>query len=120
MKLRKVLIASLVAATLGIVGCSKQGASVDTAPLENSFQSADTSTKSQSDTVVSEIKSANYSGAVADLTKLAKNAKLTPDQQQAIQNVLTQVQKAVADAANKVASDASKAAGNLQNSLPNK
>ena len=120
MKLRRVIVSSMIAATLGIVGCSKQGASVDTAPLEKSFQSADAPTKTASDNVVSEVKNANYSGAVADLTKLAQNAKLTPEQQQAIKDVLAQVQKALADAATKAAGDASKAAGNLQNSLPNK
>jgi hypothetical protein len=117
MKLQKIILTAVIAATFGIVGCSKKS-SVDTAPLEKSFASADAPTKSASDSVVSEVKSANYSGAMADLTKLAQNAKLTPEQQQAVKDVLAQVQKAMADAAGSAAADANKAAGDLQKSLP--
>ena len=117
MKFQKLVLTAVIAATFGIVGCSKQS-SVDTAPLEKSFASADAPTKSASDSVVSEVKSANYSGAAADLTKLAQNAKLTPEQQQAVKDVLAQVQKAMADTAGTAAADANKAAGDLQKSLP--
>lgn len=103
-----------------VAGCNKQGSSVDTAPIEKSFSSADATTKGSADSVISEIKSANYSGAVADLQKLAANAKLTPEQQQAVKDVLAQVQKALADTASKAADGANKAASDLQNSLPKK
>ena len=125
MKLGKVAFAALIAAALGVVGCSKHGSgsssSVDTAPLEKISQSsADAPTKSALDTAVSEIKSANYSGAMADLSKLTQNPKLTPEQRQTVQDVIVQVQKALADTANKAAGDANKAASDLQKSLPNK
>jgi hypothetical protein len=120
MKLPKIVLTTCIALTFAFVGCGGKQASVDTAPLEKSFQSADAPTKSSADSVVSEIKGANYSGAMADLTKLAQNAKLTPEQQQAIKDVLTQVQKAMADTASTAASDANKTATDLQNSLPKK
>jgi hypothetical protein len=117
MKLGKIALAILIAAAFGVVGCSKQGSgssSVDTAPLEKIAQSsADAPTKSALDNTVSEIKSANYSGAMADLGKLTQNPTLTPEQRQVIQDMYVQVQKAAASAANK-------AAGDIQKNLPNK
>jgi len=120
MKLRNIILTTLLASTFAVVGCNKQGSSVDTTPIEKSFSSADATTKSSADSVVTEIKNANYSGAVADLQKLAANAKLTPEQQQAIKDVMAQVQKALTDTASKAADGASKAASDLQNSLPKK
>jgi len=120
MKLRKIVLTTCIALAFAVVGCSKQSSSVDTAPIEKSFSSADPATKSTADTAVTEIKSANYSGALADLQKLAANAKLTPEQQQAVKDVLAQVQKALADTASKAADGANKAASDLQNSLPKK
>jgi hypothetical protein len=124
MKLPKIVFTACIALAFAIVGCSNNKSSVDTAPLEKSFQSADAPTKSTSDSIVSEIKNANYSGAMSDLTKLAENTKLTPDQQQAIKDVLAQVQKAMSDTASNAMDSAkdgaNKAASDLQNSLPKK
>lgn len=107
MKLGKVALVALIAATLGVVGCSKHGSgssTVDTAPLEKiSQQSTDAPTKSAVDNTISEIKGANYSGAMTDLGKLTQNPTLNPDQRQVIQDMFVQVQKAAADAANKAA-----------------
>lgn len=104
MKLGKVALATLIAAALGVVGCSKRGSgssSVDTAPLEKISQSsADAPTKTTVDNAVSEIKSVNYSGAMADLAKLTQNPTLTPQQRQDVQDAFVQVQKAAASAAN--------------------
>ena len=118
MNIQKILITASIALTFAFVGCNKQGASVDTAPLEKSFQSADAPAKSTSDSIVAEIKSANYSGAVSDLTKLAQNTKLSAEQQQAVKDILAQVEKALADTAAKAGADASKTATDLQKSLP--
>ncbi len=112
MKLQTLILTVLMAGLVGLVGCSKKS-SVDTAPLEKSFQTADTTTKASVDTVVSAVKSADYSSAVAGLQKLAADAKLTPEQQQAVKDVLAQVQKVMADAAGKAAGDATKAAPDL-------
>ena len=108
-------VLSVVALTLS--GCGNKGA-VDTAPLEKSFASAEPATKTSADQVVSAIKASDYAGAASQLLKLAGQAKLTPEQQQAVKDVLAQVQKQLSDFAAKAGKDAQKAAGDLQKSLP--
>ena len=103
-------VMAAVAATLAFAGCGSSN-DVNTAPLESSFQSAEPATKSAAEKVVSAVKSADYAGALKDLQSLASQAKLTPEQQQAIKDVMAQVQKAVTDAASKAVGEASKAAG---------
>ena len=110
-------LAALAIMMLIASGCSKKS-NVDTAPIENSFSTADPTIKSLSDQTVSAIKSADYSGAMADLQKLAAQSKLTPEQRQAVKDVLAQVQNQLSDSAAKAGKDAQKAAGDLQKSLP--
>jgi hypothetical protein len=98
-------------------GCSKKS-SVDTAPLETNFKSADPATQSNVDKAVGSIKAGDYASATADLQMAAKDAKLTPQQKQAIQDVLAQIQKTLADAAGKAAEGMEKAGKDLQKSLP--
>jgi hypothetical protein len=107
----------LITATLAVAGCSKSS-SVDTAPLEQSFKSADAPAKSSADKVVSAIKSSDYAGALTELKTLAGNAKLTPEQQQAVKDVMTSVQKAIAEATSKAAGDAGKAVDDAKKALP--
>lgn len=118
MKLRKLILPGLLAVVvLGFTGCAKKN-SVDTAPIEKSFQSADPATKSAADNVVASIKSSDYSGALAGLKKLASDVKLTPEQQQAVKDVLAQVQEAITAGVNKAADDAGKAVQDMKKSLP--
>ncbi len=117
MKSYACILAAIAATSLMIVGCGKKS-SVDTTPIETSFSSADATTKSSADKAVASIKSADYSGALAELKTLAGKAKLTSEQQQAIKDVMSQVQKALTDAAGQAASGASKAADDLKKSLP--
>jgi len=104
------LFSGLMIVGLSLAGCGKKS-SVDTAQLQSSFKSADSATQSDVDKAVASIRDANYSQALSQLQTLAKKAKLTPEQQQAIKDVIAQVQQQVTEMANK-------SAGDLQKSLP--
>ncbi len=109
MKFTKWIVTSFVAVMLVASGCGSKN-SVDTAPLEKSFASAEPANKSAADSAASAIKSEDYPGAMAQLQKLASQAKLTPEQQQAVKDTLAPASKA--------AKDGQKAATDLQKSLP--
>jgi len=111
------ILTAVMAVTLAMAGCSKQG-SIDTAAFEKSFKSAEAAVQPSADKVVAAVKSADYSGAMTELKTLASNAKLTPDQQQAIKDVMAQVEKAISDAAGKAAGEASKAMKDMPKALP--
>lgn len=100
MKTSRWIHSAIMALTLAMSGCSKQG-SVDTALFEKSFKTAEAAVQTGADKVVAAIKSADYSGALAELKTLSSNVKLTPDQQQAIKGVMAQLEKLIADAATK-------------------
>ncbi len=106
-----------MAATLALAGCSKQG-SIDTSALETNFKSAEATVKDSADKAIAAIKSADYAGALTELKKLAENAKLTPEQQQAIKDVMAKVQAAVGEAAGKAAEEAGKALKDMPKALP--
>jgi uncharacterized protein YpuA (DUF1002 family) len=117
MKTHTWIATTLIAWALILAGCSKSGSSVDTSPVEKSFASADAILKSAADKAVTAIKAADYSSATAELQKLVTNVKLTDDQKKAVNDVLAEIQKAVANAGTKAAGDASKALGDAQKSL---
>ena len=110
-------LAAIAAVMFAVAGCGSKS-SVDTKPIETSFQSAEAATKSAADKAVSAIKSADYAGAVSELKSLASKAKLTPEQQQAIKDVMAQVEKALAEMAKKAAGEAEKATKDLKSVLP--
>ena len=115
MKAITLLLTMLAALTFALVGCKKSG--VDTKPIEKSFSSAEPATKNSADKAVSALKAGDYAGAMAELQRLAAQAKLTPEQQQAITDALEQVREQIAAAADKAAQDAKKGMEDLQKSL---
>jgi len=112
-----ILISLSIAAAVCLTACAKKSA-VDTAPLEKSFSSAEPATQTTVDKAVSAIKAGDYTGALTELKTLASNAKLTPEQQQAVKDVMAQVQTAVTEAAAKMKDQVTKGAEDLQKSLP--
>ena len=120
MKIADYLLTVIAAASLLLGGCSKSGGgggSVDASPIEKSFASAEATVKSAADKAVAAVKNADYSGATAELQKLASNVKLTDEQKRAVSDVLAKVQKALADAGSKATEDAKKALGDAQKAL---
>ena len=69
---------------------------------------------------VASIKDGNFSDAMAQLQRVAKKANLTPEQQQAIKDMIAAIQKQMAEMANKAAGEARKAGEDLKKSLPSK
>ena len=117
MKTTRWIHSAIMALTLAMSGCSKHGG-VDTASFERIFKAAEANVQTSADKVVSAVKAADYSGAMAELKTLASNTKLTPEQQQSIKDVMAQVEKLIADAANKTAGDASQAMKDMPKALP--
>jgi hypothetical protein len=111
------IVGMIIAVSLLIVGCAKQN-QVDTAKLESSFSSAEPASKSEVDKAVSAVKSADYSSALASLQKVASQAKLTPEQQQAVKDVITQIQKQLGAAVEKAGGDAQKALDSAKQGVP--
>ena len=110
MKITQMFLMAAMAATLALAGCGKSN-DVNTSALESSFKASEPATQTVADKAVAAIKSSDYAGALTQLQSLAAQAKLTPEQQQAIKDVMAQVQKVMTDAAGKAVGDATKAAG---------
>lgn len=111
------ILAAVMATTLALVGCSKQSG-VDASALETSFKSADATVKDSADKAIAAIKAADYPGAIVELKKLAENAKLTPEQQQAIKDMMAKVQGGIGEAAGKATEEAGKALKDVPAALP--
>ena len=117
MKRYAIVIVVMMAATMLGIGCGKKN-EVNTADLQKSFQTADPATRSNVDKAVDAIKAGNYPEATTFLQKAAAQAKLTPEQRQAVQDVMTQIQKQMSEMAGKAGADAQKAAQDAKKSLP--
>jgi hypothetical protein len=130
MKIHHLILTVMSAAAFVVAGCSKSesgaptptaatpAASVDTSKLTAAFQAAEPAAKTAVDTAVTAIKKADYSDAVTQLKALGDKFKLTTEQQQVVNDMVAQVQKAIAaaaskatDAAGQAATDAAKALG---------
>src|SRR5262245_42446784 len=76
-------------------GCGPS-AKVDSQPLQAAFASADSDAKGDVNKAVGLLNAREYPKAVLALRDAVKRGKTTPDQDQAIINVLTQIQKVAA------------------------
>ena len=117
MKTNLVLFSVCAAVVVVFSACSKKS-EVDTTKLETSFATADPADKSHSDKAVASIKAGDYTGALASLKNLAQQAKLTPEQKDAIKDVTDQVQKKLGAAIEKAAEGGQKALEDAKKSLP--
>lgn len=116
MKLARILIAGFAALALTLTGCKQSG--VDTSKLESSFKSADVRAQTTVEEAVAAIKAGDYAAGLAKLTSVAEKAKLTPEQEQTLKDVIAQLQQLLADTAQKAGQAADKAAKDLQKALP--
>ncbi len=90
-----------------VCGCSRHHG-VDTGRLADSFNSGDPTLKTEADQAIAAIKAGHLPEALAQLERLGRRAKLSAEQQQAIQDVIVQIQKQMEQAAKKAADDAQK------------
>jgi DNA-binding NtrC family response regulator len=111
------LCSILALVALLVSGCSKSGASVDTAGFEKSFASAESAVKASAAKVVDAIKKADYAGAVSELKNLASNVKVTNEQKNAVTELLVRVQQSLSELGSKAAGEAGKALGEAQKAL---
>ena len=112
MKLNHLVLTLVSAVTIVVAGCDKNGSvSVDTSKVTAAFQTAQADAKTAADSVATAIKGGDYSGAVTQLKALGSKYKLTAEQQQAVNDLMAQVEKVISDNAAKAASGATKATG---------
>ncbi|MCX6901107.1 MAG: hypothetical protein NT105_20730 [Verrucomicrobia bacterium] len=104
------MLCIVMVASAAMIGCGGSPAS----KVESSFASAEPSLKESAQKAVDAVKAGNYAGASAQLQMLATNTKLTPDQQQAIKDLIADVQKQIQAKAAEAAENAKKAMGDLQ------
>ena len=131
MKTHRLLLTGTIAAALFLAsGCGKTesggsasetgaasaSAKVDTSKFSAAFQSAAADVKPVADAVVNSVKRADYSAAIDKLKDLGSKYKIAPEQQQAVSDLLAQVQKAFSGAA-KATEGATKAVNDLGNAL---
>lgn len=107
------ILSIVLIASAALIGCGGSPAS----KVESSFASAEPSLKESAQKAVDAVKAGNYAGAAAQLQALAGNAKLTPAQQQAIQELIADVQKQIQAKAAEAMEGAKKAVGDLQKSF---
>lgn len=117
MKTSRWIHSTIMALTLAMSGCGKQGG-VDTASFERIFKAAEATVQTSADKVVTAIKSGNHSGALAELKTLANHAKLTPEQHQAVKDVMAQLEKLIVDPAANTARGAGKTVKDVPKTMP--
>lgn len=110
---RIVGMVSVVIAFITLVGCGGNSSS----RVESSFASAEPAQKASAQKAVDAANAGNYAGAMAQLQTLAAGAKLTPEQQQAIQDMVADMQKQIQAKASEAAAGAQKSMDDLKKKL---
>ena len=95
-------LAWLCLAAVLLAGCSRYHG-INTGNLSSSFKLSEPSLKTEADAAIKAIRDNKLPDALAELQKLAKRAKLSAEQQQAVKDVIVQIQT-------KMEADAKKAA----------
>lgn len=117
------LMTITAAALLGLVGCSKTdsesgaGPALDTSKLQAAFSAVASADKAEIEKAITAIKNGDYAGGVASLKAAAANAKFSPEQQQAVKDLLAQAQAKLGAAAGEAVDKAKSAAGDLQKAV---
>jgi ribosome assembly protein YihI (activator of Der GTPase) len=101
------LVGWIVAVVLA-AGCSRHHG-VDTGPLASSFERSEPTLRQDADKAIAAIKAGNLPDALTQLDRLGKRAKLSAEQQKAVQDTIAQIQKQMEQAAKAAAEDAPKA-----------
>jgi uncharacterized membrane protein YheB (UPF0754 family) len=123
------LFTALALCSLVITGCGKQEnsttsnestpAAINTAKVESEFAAAESSVKEQLNKAMADIKATNYSEAMQKLKTLTSEVKLTPQQQAAVKELLTQLQakasSALKDAGEAITKGATSTADTVSN-----
>ncbi len=102
-----------MAAFAVLIGCGGSPAS----RVESSFATADPAQKASAQKAVDAAKAGNYAGAMAQLQMLATTAKLTPEQQEALRDMVADMQKQIQAKASEAAAGAQKAMDDLKKNL---
>ena len=105
------------AVVLSLVGCAKKE-TVDTAPLQKSFKTAEPAKHQTADQAVASIKAGDYGAALTSLQKLTLDSTLTKEQQDAVKETLASLQKTLADTAQKMTEDGKKAIDDVKKAMP--
>lgn len=112
MKKLTVALSIIVAAAIGMIGCGKSASS----RVESSFASAEPAVKESANKAVAAVKAGNFGEAAGQLQALASKAN-TPEQQQAVKDLLTEVGEKLKADAGKAVEGAQKALGDLGKTL---
>lgn len=94
------IIAGLAASAL--TGCSKTNSgatTIDTAKVQSAFATASAVDKDEVETAIAAIKAGDYASAVTSLKQAASSVNLTPEQTQALKDLLAQAQAKLGGAA---------------------
>src|SRR5436190_18828627 len=92
MKTCRTITCAVVAGILVVTGCANNR-HVDTSSLEANFQVADVPIQDSAMKAVAALRSADHAAAFAELKKLFRNVRLTPEQRGAVRSVMAELEK---------------------------